>query len=76
MSSERSTGPTDLRSGRLSATLLGLAVGLIIGIVAAFGGFVDFIIVVLLGAVGTVVGLILDGRIDVTALVDRNRRDR
>lgn len=53
----------------MSKTTAGLFVGLILGIVAYFGSFLAFLIVVLFGAAGLVCGLILDGRIDVRALL-------
>ncbi|GAA1745398.1 hypothetical protein AB0K40_45175 [Nonomuraea bangladeshensis] len=36
--------------------LIGLAVGIVLGIVGAFGGLVPFLIVLVLGAVGWLVG--------------------
>jgi hypothetical protein len=40
---------------------LGLLVGVLLGIAAAAGGFVGFLIAVVLGGVGLVVGAALDG---------------
>lgn len=48
----------------MSKTLIGLAVGLLLGTVWAFGGFGSFILVIVIGAIGLVVGMVLDGRID------------
>jgi hypothetical protein len=59
-----------------SATLIGLATGLALGFAAAFGGLVAFLVVLVLAGVGTAVGLVLDGRIDLSRLVDRDRIDR
>jgi hypothetical protein len=64
---ERTTGP-------FNATLVGLLTGLALGFAGAFGGFVAFLVVLVLAAAGTIVGLIIDGRIDVSGLVDRDRR--
>lgn len=48
-----------------------VVIGLVLGCVAAFGGFGHFLIVVVLGALGLIVGLVLDGRIDLAALTNR-----
>jgi hypothetical protein len=45
-----------------------LAVGLVLGIVLAFGGFVALLTVVLFGLIGLVVGRIAEGKLDVQAL--------
>ncbi len=58
----------------MSATQLGLLVGLALGVVAAFGGFGAFMIVAGLGAIGWVVGRVLDGRLDLTAVFGRPGR--
>lgn len=58
----------------MSATQGGLVVGLVLGVVAAFGGLGAFLVVAALGAVGLVVGRILDGRLDLNALLGRNAR--
>lgn len=58
----------------MSATQLGLVVGLVLGVVAAFGGFGAFLIVVVLAAIGLVVGRVLDGRLDLTAVFGRPGR--
>ncbi|MGF9664249.1 hypothetical protein AAIH25_20525 [Arthrobacter crystallopoietes] len=52
----------------MSTTRWCLAVGLVLGIVLAFGGFVALLIVVLFGLVGLVVGRIAEGKLDVQAL--------
>ena len=48
----------------MSKTLIGLLVGLTLGIVAYFGGFLAFLVVAICGGLGLVVGLVLDGRLD------------
>ncbi|WP_116050158.1 hypothetical protein [Amycolatopsis palatopharyngis] len=62
----------------MNATLLGLIVGIALGFAAAFGGFGAFVAVVVLGAIGLLVGRWLDGELDLSALVgsakDRGRR--
>ncbi|ASU81360.1 hypothetical protein CDG81_22495 [Actinopolyspora erythraea] len=52
----------------MNATIIGLAVGLVLGLVAAFGGFLAFIIVALFGAAGFLVGRFLDGQLDLSRL--------
>ncbi len=60
----------------MSATTTGLFAGLILGLIAAVGGFGAFAVGVLLAAVGLVIGLFLDGRLDLAALRGRTRADR
>ncbi|GAB3765494.1 hypothetical protein [Microlunatus parietis] len=55
----------------MSRTTIALFVGLVLGVTAAFGGFGAFLIVAVLGGIGLVVGLVLDGRIDLSALLGR-----
>jgi len=55
----------------MSRTTTALFVGLILGLTAAFGTFGAFVIVLLFGAIGLVVGLLLDGTLDLSALVGR-----
>jgi hypothetical protein len=57
----------------VSNTVLGLIVGLVLGVSAAFGGFGAFLIVLVLGAVGFLVGRFLDGSLDLDALSGRGR---
>ena len=56
----------------LSNGQLGLIVGLALGIAGAFGGFSAFLIVLLLGAVGLLVGRYLDGQLDLAELSERS----
>lgn len=61
----------------MKATQTGLLAGLILGVAGAFGGFDAFIIALVLGAVGFVVGRLLDGQLDLDELIGRGRgRDR
>jgi len=55
----------------MSRTSIALFVGLILGLTAAFGTFGSFVIVLLFGAIGLVVGMVLDGKLDVAALAGR-----
>ncbi|KTR35382.1 MULTISPECIES: hypothetical protein [Rothia] len=56
----------------MNTTRFGLLVGLVLGIVAAFGTFSMFLIVVLFGAIGLVVGLVLEGRLDLRSLMGKS----
>lgn len=55
----------------MTRTSIALFVGLILGLTAAFGSFGSFVIVVMFGAIGLVIGMLLDGKIDVQALIGR-----
>jgi hypothetical protein len=57
----------------MNSTQTGLLAGLILGFAGAFGGFSAFLIVLVLGAIGLVVGRVLDGRLDISALLGRGR---
>ncbi|MEW1723314.1 hypothetical protein [Streptomyces sp. NPDC093109] len=57
----------------MSSTHTGLLTGLVLGLAAAFGGFGAFLTVLVLGFLGLLVGLHLDGRIDLAQLVGRDR---
>lgn len=52
----------------MSRTTTALFVGLVLGLTAAFGAFV---IVLRFGAIGLVVGLVLDGELDLAGLLGR-----
>ncbi len=52
----------------MSRSTLGLLVGLVLGVVAVFGGFGDMLIVALVGAVGFVAGKALEGDLDLSHL--------
>ena len=58
----------------MKTTHLALLVGLFLGTILAFGCFADFILVALCGLVGTVVGLYLEGRVDVQSILNRWRK--
>ncbi|MGW7537304.1 hypothetical protein [Amycolatopsis sp. NPDC054798] len=57
----------------MNATALGLITGLALGIAAAIGGFGAFLLVLVLGAVGLLVGRLLDGKLDLSQLTGRDR---
>ena len=60
-------------SSPVSNTVLGLVVGLVLGVSAAFGGFGAFLIVLVIGAIGFLVGRFLDGSLDLEGLTGRGR---
>ncbi len=60
----------------MSRTTTALFVGLILGVAAAFGTFETFIVVLLFGAIGLVIGMVMDGKINVQALVGRATEKR
>ena len=57
----------------MNATQTGLLAGLILGAAGAFGGFGAFLIVLVLGALGLVVGWVLDGELDISGVLGRGR---
>lgn len=59
----------------MSMTRFGIVVGLAIGAVWTFGGFTGALLTAALGAVGFLVVLILEGRIDITEYLG-HRHDR
>lgn len=58
-----------------TVTRFGTAVGLVIGAVWALAGFTGAVLTAVLGAVGYVVALMLQGRVDVTEYLG-HRHDR
>jgi hypothetical protein len=57
----------------MNATQTGLLTGLVLGVAGAFGGLGAFLIVLVLGALGLLVGRALDGQLDLNALLGRGR---
>lgn len=57
----------------MNSTQTGLLAGLILGLAGAFGGFAAFLTVLVLGAIGFVVGRVLDGQLDINAMLGRGR---
>ncbi len=55
----------------MSRTTAALFVGLILGLAAAFGTFETFVVVLLFGVIGLVIGMVMDGKINVQALIGR-----
>ena len=58
----------------MKTTHLALLVGLFMGAVLAFGSFASFVHVALCGVVGWVVGLYLEGQVDVQRILDWRKR--
>jgi len=58
----------------MSNIAIGLFAGILLALVAAVGGFSMFLLAVVLGGVGVVVGLVLDGRLDLSGVVAGRRR--
>lgn len=57
----------------MNATQTGLLAGLLLGIAGATGGFLAFVITLVLGAIGLLAGRVLDGELDVGGVLGRGR---
>ncbi|GAA2800901.1 hypothetical protein [Saccharopolyspora taberi] len=57
----------------MTATQTGLLGGLILGTAAAVGGFAGFLIALAVGALGLVVGRVLDGELEIGDIFGRGR---
>jgi hypothetical protein len=60
----------------LSRSTTALFVGLVLGLTAAFGTFGSFMIVLVFGAIGLIIGRALDGKLDVQSLIGRATEKR
>ncbi|MET1035334.1 MAG: hypothetical protein ABWX68_08875 [Arthrobacter sp.] len=60
----------------MSTTSMGLLTGLVLGWAAAFGGFSQFLIVAVFGAIGLLVARVIDGKLDLGALTGRSSTRR
>jgi uncharacterized membrane protein len=60
----------------MSTTAMGLLAGLVLGWAAAFGGFGEFLIVAVFGALGLLVARVIDGKLDLGALTGRSSTSR
>src|SRR5688500_6702466 len=71
--------PSALRSSgkgdRMPYSIIGLLAGLLLGIAAAAGGLTGFLLALVLGALGCLIGSQLDGQIDLGRLMGGRRRD-
>jgi len=59
----------------MTSSTLGLVAGLLLGVAAAAGGLWGFVITLLLGVVGYLVGAHRDGELDLSALLRGRGRD-
>jgi len=59
----------------MTTSTVGLVAGLLLGIAAAAGGFDAFLLALVLGVLGYVVGAQYDGEFDLSALWSGRRRD-
>ncbi len=59
----------------MTSSTIGLLAGLLLGIAAATGGFGGFLIALVLGVVGYLVGGHYDGEVDLSKLLGSRRRD-
>jgi len=59
----------------MTTSALGLIAGLLLGIAAAVGGFAAFLLALVLGVVGYLLGAQFDGEIDLSSLMGGRRRD-
>ena len=60
----------------MSTSQFAVIVGIALGVVAVFAGFVSFVIVLLFAAAGLVVGRVLEGKLDLRLLVGRSTERR
>ncbi|MET0788807.1 MAG: hypothetical protein ABWY33_06145 [Cellulomonas sp.] len=58
----------------MSSVAIGLFAGLLLALVAAVGGFSMFVLALVLAGVGVLVGLVVDGRLDLSGVVAGRRR--
>lgn len=57
----------------MNATQTGLLAGLILGTAGATAGFSGFLIALAVGAIGLVIGRVLDGELDIHDLLGKGR---
>lgn len=57
----------------MNATRTGLLAGLILGLAGVTAGFGGFLVTLVVGIIGLVVGMVLDGTVDVGGLLGRGR---
>jgi uncharacterized membrane protein len=57
----------------MNSAHIGLLTGLTLGMAAAFGGFSAFLVVLVLGALGLLVGRYAEGKLDLSQLLGRDR---
>lgn len=57
----------------MNATRTGLLAGLILGAAGSIGGFGAFLITLIVGVIGLLVGMVLDGSLDVAGVLGRGK---
>lgn len=57
----------------MNATRTGLLAGLILGAAGSIGGFGPFLVTLIVGIVGLLVGMVLDGSLDVSGVLGRGK---
>ena len=60
----------------MNATSISLLTGLLLGLAGAIGGFTGFLLTLVLGAIGLLVGRVLDGKLDLGQVLSGKGRDR
>ncbi len=60
----------------MNATAIGLLTGLLLGLAGVIGGFNGFLLALVLGALGLLVGRVLDGKLDLGQILSGKGRDR
>lgn len=60
----------------MSTSRFALVIGLVLGVVATFGGFGYLVIVAVFTAVGWLVGRVLEGKLDVSSIAGRHTERR
>lgn len=58
----------------MTTSTIGLLAGLLLAIAAAAGGFVGFLIALVLGTAGYLIGGHFDGEVDLSSLLGRRNR--
>jgi len=61
------------QENQMNATHTGLLAGLILGAAGFIGGFGAFLVALLVGFIGLAVGRVLDGELDINAVLGRGR---
>jgi uncharacterized membrane protein len=67
-----------MEATHMSTTVIGLFTGLLIGLAIAIDGFNGFLLLVVFGAIGVVIGKVIDGDLDISSMLNSasNRRTR
>ncbi|WP_153505804.1 hypothetical protein [Cumulibacter manganitolerans] len=60
----------------MSSAQIGLVAGMALGLAAIVGGFAGFLLVAALGAIGLVLGRVVDGELDLGSMTRGKGRDR